>query len=120
MSVDEITGIQALERMAPALPMKPGKAERHEFHYIRHGMQTLLAAFDVVTGEVFVVVRDTRSEEDFAQYLKRLIARDPDASRWHIVADNLNTHQSEAVVRRVACLSDIDESTLRKKANRAS
>lgn len=115
MSTDEMTGIQALERMAATLPMKPGLVERREFEYIRHGTQTLLAAFDVVTGTVFGEVGQTRTEEDFAQYVERLVARDPKASRWHIVADNLNTHMSEAVVRLVARLSDIDENTLGEK-----
>jgi transposase len=115
MSTDEMTGIQALERMAPTLPMKPGLVERREFEYIRWGTQTLMAAFDVVTGKVFGEVGQTRTEEDFAQYLERLIGRDPKATRWHIVADNLNTHMSEAVVRLVARLSDIDENTLGEK-----
>ena len=115
VSTDEMTGIQALERMAPTLPMKPGWVERREFEYIRHGTQTLLAAFDVVTGAVFGEVGQTRTEEDFAQYLQRLVASDPNANRWHIVADNLNTHMSEAVVRLVARLSDIDENTLGEK-----
>lgn len=110
-----MTGIQALERNAPTLPMQPGRVERREFEYTRHGTQTLLAAFDVATGEVFGEVGPTRTEEDFAQFLERLIDRDPDAPRWHIVADNLNTHMSEAVVRLVARLSDIDKNTLGEK-----
>lgn len=55
MSIDEMTGIQALERLAPSLPMRPGKVERREFEYLRqylrHGTQTLIAAFDVATGQ---------------------------------------------------------------------
>jgi hypothetical protein len=47
-----MTGIQALERIAPGLPMMPGKVERREFEYRRHGTQTLIAAFDVATGKV--------------------------------------------------------------------
>ena len=50
VSIDEMTGIQALERIAPGLPMVPGKVERREFEYKRHGTQTLIAAFDVTTG----------------------------------------------------------------------
>ena len=52
MSTDEMTGIQALERTRPTLPMEPGKPERREFEYERHGTQTLIANFDVSTGEV--------------------------------------------------------------------
>jgi hypothetical protein len=43
VSIDEMTGIQAQERIAPGLPMKPGKVERCEFEYRRHGTQTLIA-----------------------------------------------------------------------------
>jgi hypothetical protein len=46
------TGIQALERAAPGLPIKPGNVERCEFEYSRHGTQTLIAAFDVTIGKV--------------------------------------------------------------------
>lgn len=115
LSIDEMTGVQALERSAPGLPMKPGQPERREFEYIRHGTQTLIAAFDVASGRVFGQVGDSRTEEDFAQYLRTLVDRTPEVRRWHIVADNLNTHQSEAVVRLVAQLSGIEESTLGRK-----
>lgn len=115
LSIDEMTGVQALERSAPGLPMKPGQPERREFEYIRHGTQTLMAAFDVASGRVFGQVGDSRTEEDFAQYLRTLVDRTPEVRRWHIVADNLNTHQSEAVVRLVAQLSGIEESTLGRK-----
>jgi hypothetical protein len=47
-----MTGIQALERIAPGLPMKPGKVERREFEYRRNGTQTLIAAFDITRGIV--------------------------------------------------------------------
>ncbi len=52
VSIDEMTGIQALERAAPSLPMKPGHVERREFEYVRHGTKPWIAAFDVATGEV--------------------------------------------------------------------
>lgn len=110
-----MTGIQALERNAPTLPMKPGLVERREFEYTRHGTQTLIATFDVATGQVFGHVGDTRTEEDFAQFLKTLVDRDPNVTRGHVVADNLNTHQSEAVVRLVGRLSGIAEETLGEK-----
>ena len=51
ISIDEMTGIQALERKAPDQPMRPGKRERREFEYIRHGTQTLIASFDVAAGQ---------------------------------------------------------------------
>jgi hypothetical protein len=52
VSIDEVTGIQALQRTVPNLPMKLGPVERREFEYIRHGTKTLIAAFDVASGKV--------------------------------------------------------------------
>jgi transposase len=104
-----MTGIQALERAAPSLPMKPGQVERREFEYVRHGTQTLIAAFDVVTGEVQGSVGDSRTEADFVAYLEALFATDRNASGWKIVCDNLNTHVSEGVVRLVAQLCGVNE-----------
>jgi transposase len=109
ISIDEMTGIQALERAAPSLPMKPGKVERREFEYIRHGTQTLIAAFDVATGKVQGTVGDSRTEADFVAYLEGLFATDGHTARWKIVCDNLNTHLSEGVVRLVARLSGVNE-----------
>ena len=102
VSIDEMTGIQALERIAPTLPMRPGRVERREFEYRRHGTQTLIAGFDVATGKVEGSVGDTRTEQDFAGFLETLLASAPAQTRWRIVCDNLNTHVSESVVRLVA------------------
>jgi hypothetical protein len=52
VSIDELTGVQALEKIAPSLPIKPGHVERQEFEYRRHGTQTVIASFDVATGQV--------------------------------------------------------------------
>ena len=102
VSIDEMTGIQALERIAPGLPMKPGKVERCEFEYRRHGTQTLIAAFDVTIGKVAGVIGDTRTEQDFARFLDTLLSSAAANTRWDIVCDNLNIHLSESVVRLVA------------------
>lgn len=102
ISIDEMTGIQALERIAPGLPMVPGKVERREFEYRRHGTQTLIAAFDVSTGKVEGVVGNTRTEKDFARFLRSLLGRAAPSTRWDFVCDNLNIHLSESVVRLVA------------------
>ena len=102
LSVDEMTGIQALERAAPSLPIKPGEVERHEFEYVRHGTQTLIAGFDVATGEVEGLVGDSRKEEDFAAFLEAQFSAACPELHWRIVCDNLNTHISESVVRLVA------------------
>jgi transposase len=102
LSTDEMTGIQALERKYPTLPMRPGQVARVEFEYIRHGTQTLIANLDVVTGHVVAPsLGPTRTEEDFAAHIAQTVTTDPDA-RWTFITDNLNTHQSETLVKLVA------------------
>jgi transposase len=101
-SIDEMTGVQALERAAPTRPMRPGRAERREFEYIRHGTLTLIAAFDVATGHVTYRLGPTRTEVDFARWLAELLASRSAPTPWHLIMDNLNIHVSEAVVRLVA------------------
>lgn len=109
ISTDEMTGIQALERKDPDKPMKSGKVQCREFEYIRHGTQTLMVGFDVARGNVIsAVCGDTRTEEDFAEHIRLILATDPRATRWHFVLDCLNTHQSEALVRLVAKEERID------------
>lgn len=108
VSIDEMTGIQALERAAESLPMQPGHVERREFEYIRHGTKALIAAFDVATGKVRGTVGDTRTEEDFVAFLSGLFATASTAP-WHVVCDNLNTHMSEGVVRLVAQICGIED-----------
>src|SRR5712691_2838000 len=94
-----MTGIQASERAAPTLPMQPGQVERREFEYIRHGTQSLIANFRVATGQVVAPsLGPTRTEEDFAAHIAQTVAADPAASYLFLV-DNLNTHQSERLVR---------------------
>ena len=108
MSTDELTGVQALERKYPSLPMKPGQVERQEFEYLRHGTCAFIINFDVAAGQVVSPsYGPTRTEEDFVNHIKRTVAADPSASRWHFVVDNLNIHQSESLVRYVAAESDI-------------
>ena len=110
VSTDELTGVQALERKHASLPLAPGKVERREFEYIRHGTRSFLLSRDVVTGKVLApFCGPTRTESDFLAHLQALIATNPQAKRWHIVCDQLNTHQSESLVRWVAELSGITE-----------
>ena len=102
MSTDEKTGIQALEREHPILPMKPGLVERREFEYIRHGTQALIANFEVATGKlVSPSMGTTRTEADFLAHTSRTMSIDPDGE-WIFIADQLNTHKSESLVRLVA------------------
>ena len=103
MSTDDMTGIQALERKHPTIPMGPGRMERREFAYIRHGTLTLIANFDVAQGHVVASsLGPTRTEEDFVNHIARTVASDPAATRWHFVMDNWNIHQSAGLVRLVA------------------
>ena len=109
MSTDEKTGIQALERAAPTLPMQPGLVERPEYEYIRHGTQCLIANFNVATGEIIAPsIGATRTEEDFAAHIAQTIATDPEAP-WIFIVDQLNIHQSETLVRLVARACRIEE-----------
>jgi transposase len=108
-SVDELTGAQALERIAADLPMSPGKPLAREFEYRRHGTQTLIAAINVATGKVQGVCGDTRTEEDFAKFVAHMMESNPGYSTYHFVADQLNTHKSETLVRLVAEHCEIDE-----------
>jgi len=126
---DELTAIQALERKHPGLGMVPGKVERREFEYIRHGTCTAILSRDVVTGQVLApTVGPTRTERDFLAHLQGVVATDEQAQQWHVVVDNLNTHQSEALVRWVAAESDVEielgekgkSGILQSKASRAA
>lgn len=102
LSIDEMTGIQALERAAPTKPCQPGQVEKREFEYIRHGTQTLIANLNVATGQIVCPsIGQTRTEQDFVDHIARTVAADPTA-RWTFVLDQLNIHQSESLVRLVA------------------
>jgi len=109
VSTDELTGVQALERAQPGLPLVPGKVERREFEYTRHGTLTFILNRDVATGQVIAPsCGPTRTEQDFVAHIRQTVATDPSARRWHFVVDNLNTHQSASLVRYVAATSGLD------------
>jgi transposase len=117
--MDELTGVQALERKHPDLPMLPGHVLRREFEYIRHGTLSWFINFDVATGQVIVPSWGmTRNEEDALAHLQRLIESDPHATKWHLMLDNLNIHQSEALVRWIAEREGIDQETLGVKGKK--
>ena len=111
-SVDEMTGIQALERIAPDHPMQPGQPVRREFEYERHGTLSLLAGLAVADGKVQAHCRPTRNEADFLKFIDSVIQAQAQAQRFTFVLDNLNTHQSESLVRYVARDAAIDQSLL--------
>lgn len=108
LSTDELTGVQALACKHPGLPLAPGKVERREFEYLRHGTLSFMINFDVATGQVVTPsCGPTRTESDFAEHIRQTVAADPTATKWHFIVDNLNTHQSETLVRYVAQESDV-------------
>jgi len=103
-----MTGIQALERKHPTRPMRPGHVELREFEYERHGTLALIANFEVAVGKVISpTIGPTRTEEDFAAHIARTVALDPEAE-WVFLTDQLNIHQSEALVRLVATQCQIE------------
>ena len=108
LSTDEMTGVQALERKHPDLPLAPGQVARREFEYIRHGTLSFIVNFEVATGQVAAVsCGSSRNEVDFRQHIQGTVERSPRMVKWHFVVDNLNTHQSESLVRYVADESDL-------------
>lgn len=113
--VDEMTGIQALERIARTLPMKFGQMERREFEYKRHGTVTLIGNFHVVTGELIApTLGPTRTEEDFVAHIEQTVELDPEA-RYVFVLDNLNIHCSAGLVELVARLCNLEEDLGKKE-----
>jgi hypothetical protein len=128
-SVDEMTGVQALERKHPGLPVRPGKVERIEFEYKRHGTLSFTCNLDIAVGAlVACTARKTRNEKDFMEHIKGRVDTDPLAFKWGFVCDNLNTHMSASLVRYVAEESDIvadlgikgKSGILKSKASRAA
>jgi len=108
VSTDEKTGIQALEQTVESQPMMPrigeqaGRPERREYEYERHGTQCLIANLEVATGrQVSPSIGATRKEEDFVRHIAQTVQTD-EAGWWIFIVDNLNTHQSESLVRWVA------------------
>ena len=108
ISIDEQTGIQALERIAEDLRPQPGKIAKREYEYRRHGTTGLFGNFHVATGEIIApMLRETRTEEDFLENLNNVICTDPGAT-FRLIVDNLNTHCSESCVSFVAAHCGIE------------
>ena len=127
-SLDEMTGVQALERKHPDLPMSTGKVLLREFEYKRHGTLSFICNFDIVRGElVACTASKTRNERDFVEHIKRRVDSDPLTRKWDFISDNLNTHMSASLVNYVAEESDIasdlgvkgKSGILKSKASRA-
>ena len=128
-SLDEMTGIQALERKHPGLPMSVGKVEMREFEYIRHGTLSFTCNLDVAHGTLVACTANrTRNEKDFVTHIRNRVEADPLTCKWDFICDNLNTHLSASLVRYVAEESDLDidlgvkgkSGILKSKASRAA
>jgi transposase len=95
LCVDEKPPIQALQRTAPTLPVRPGYPEAASFHYVRHGTM-LFAALEVATGKVTEACTERHRHQEFLTFLKQVAAAYP-RRPLHVVVDNLATHKHSAV-----------------------
>jgi len=94
--IDEKTQVQALDRTAPILPMRPGLPEKATHDYVRHGTTSLFAALEVATGKVTDACYDRHTHAEFLDFLK-LVAKAYPRVKLHVVADNYATHKHPAV-----------------------
>ena len=107
-SVDEKTGIQALEFINPSKPVRVGSPEKIEFEYKRHGTLCLIPSFNVSTGKIDTFkIGETRNEHDFKEHIQHSVDQSP-TSKIIFVADQLNTHKSESLVRLIIKECDLN------------
>jgi transposase len=97
LCVDEKTGIQALDRTQPILPMRPGQVERRTHDYKRNGIVDLFAALNLATGEVFHHIQPRHRAVEFLAFLKAIDAAVPEHLDIHVVLDNSSTHKTPAI-----------------------
>ena len=94
LCMDEKTGIEALDRTQPVLPLRSGKPRQWSNEYVRHGTQTMLAAIDIETGKATTWVNKTRKAADFVTFMNQVVRGYP-KQRLCVVMDNLNTHKGK-------------------------
>jgi transposase len=99
--IDEKSQVQALDRTAPILPLRPGLPERATHDYVRHGTTTLFAALEVATGTVTQACRERHTHAEFLAFLKQ-VARAYPRVPLHVVCDNYGTHKHPAVTAWLA------------------
>jgi transposase len=99
LCVDEKSQIQALDRMRPILPLRPGVPERQTHDYQRNGTTSLFAALDVATGKVIGSLHRRQRHQEFLRFLERIDAAVPEALEIHLVMDNYGTHKMPKVKR---------------------
>ncbi len=106
-SLDEKTGIQALERKYPDQPTQPGQVYRREHSYHRHGTQDLLAAFEVSSGNVFAKTLDGHSSPYWEGFIKELVSQYPEHQKFHFIQDNYSTHSTPQLCQLIADLCNV-------------
>lgn len=107
-STDEKMGVGAREHTNEKQPMKPGRVERVDPEYIRHGVTGIISSLNVATGKVVApMVQSTRTEIDFRNHIESVISLN-DGKKHIFVLDNLNTHMSESLVKLVAEYEGLD------------
>src|SRR6202171_3587805 len=99
LCVDEKSQIQALDRTAPILPLRPGLPERQTHDYKRHGTTTLFAAFNILNGQVIASCLPRHRAKEFIRFLNQLGKEVPPDQELHLIMDNYSTHKSAAVQR---------------------
>jgi transposase len=99
LCVDEKSQIQALDRTAPLLPLRPGCPERQTHDYRRYGTTTLFAAFNILTGKVIGTCQTRHRGREFVKFLQQLEREVPPELEIHLIVDNYSTHKSAAVKR---------------------
>jgi transposase len=102
LCVDEKPSIQALERTAPVLPMRPGQVERRTHDYVRHGTTDLFAALEVATGKVIGACRRRHRAREFRAFLDLVDRGVPSDLEVHLVLDNASTDKAPTVQRWLA------------------
>jgi transposase len=99
LCVDEKSQIQALDRTAPLLPLRPGFPERQTHDYRRYGTTTLFAAFNILTGKVIGTCQPRHRGREFVKFLHHLEQEVPPDLEVHLIVDNYGTHKGAAVQR---------------------
>ena len=99
LCVDEKSQIQALDRTAPILPLRPGLPQRQTHDYKRHGTTTLFAAFNILNGKVISSCLPRHRAKEFVRFLNQVEREVPLDQEIHLIMDNYSSHKSAAVQR---------------------
>jgi len=99
LCVDEKSQIQALDRTAPLLPMRPGQIERRSHDYKRHGTTSLFAAFDVASGQALGQLHRRHRSREFRRFLDTIDRNVPAGLDVHLILDNYGTHKTQLIRR---------------------